>query len=111
MKTIFIISLSILLGVGGVAAADQGESGFETPKEGSEAYDASSFQPDAIEEPEAMPKVNAKGNLADLKAAKASSRIQDLERRVKSLELDYRFLDGRVREIDRTVSDLRRRRD
>ncbi len=47
--------------------------------------------------------------LVDLKLARALARIDVLERRIAGLERDSRFQDERIRNMDRTISDLRRR--
>ncbi|MBI3312974.1 MAG: hypothetical protein HYZ83_01905 [Candidatus Omnitrophica bacterium] len=38
------------------------------------------------------------------------NRIIELERRLNDLERSYRFLDDRLRSLDRSVDDLKRRR-
>lgn len=50
------------------------------------------------------------GNLVDLNAARSMRNIDDLERRVADLEKDNRLLVEKIRNLTRTVDDLKRRR-
>ena len=52
----------------------------------------------------------AEGKLINLEASRAAGRIDELQRRLSDLERDNRYLDDRIRALERTVDDLRRSR-
>ncbi|OGW83571.1 MAG: hypothetical protein A2Z83_05600 [Omnitrophica bacterium GWA2_52_8] len=58
--------------------------------------------------PESVQKVEEKA-LVDLGRSQALSRLNDLESRIEAVERDQQFLEDRVRMLDRSVDDLRRR--
>lgn|GEM_PF-1538535 len=68
---------------------------------------------------QAIPKATPASKLVDLNMEKGAqpdvigldtADVDDLERRVDRLERDIRFMEDRLRTVDRTVDDLRRRR-
>ncbi len=52
----------------------------------------------------------AEGKLVNLESSLAIDRIDDLQRRFQDLERSSRYLDERVRSLERTVDELRRHR-
>ena len=56
------------------------------------------------------PTANPPEQLVNMEQAADKSRVLDLERRLSDLERNYRFLDDRVRTLDRSLDDLKRRR-
>jgi hypothetical protein len=52
---------------------------------------------------------NNSGQLVDIETRRSSSKVDDLERRIRDLERAQRTTEDRVRDLDRQVSDLRRR--
>lgn len=47
--------------------------------------------------------------LVNMEPSKVNARFRELERRIVELERDGRFRDDRIRNLERTVEDLRRR--
>lgn len=48
--------------------------------------------------------------LVDLRASRNASKVEDLVRRVNDLERDSKSKTDRIRNLERTVDDLKRRR-
>ena len=66
----------------------------------------------AESKPEPPPKsepVQASGKLVDLGISRAVARIDTLEREVADLRRDNRTQDERIRALDRSIDDLKRR--
>ena len=53
---------------------------------------------------------SVRAELVDLGTDRVTSRMESMERRMNMLERDLGALESKVRNMDRTVSDLRRRR-
>ena len=70
----------------------------------------SSFAENAAEEKwEDVPPALPEGELVNLNTSRAQAQIDQLVRQVADLERNKRLQDERIRNIERTVDDLKRR--
>ncbi|MBI3306361.1 MAG: hypothetical protein HYZ84_00955 [Candidatus Omnitrophica bacterium] len=65
----------------------------------------------AVESPtEANQPGISEDQLVAMDQAAMRNRLVEIERRINEMERSYRFLDDRIRSLDRSVDDLKRRR-
>ena len=70
---------------------------------------------DYLAEPEEISDLTAPGEsdstgLVDMEDSKTRIRVRDLERRVRDLEVNQKFTEERIRSLDRSINDLKRKR-
>jgi hypothetical protein len=106
MKKTLLSALALILLFAGVSFAQQEESA-PAPKPTPSPLKAQVSKSQS----QATPAVNKTpaGNLVDLDMNRSINRLEDLERRVSSIERNDRYTDDRLRSIDRDVDDIKRR--
>jgi hypothetical protein len=106
MKKIVLSALILTFLFAGVSFAQQEESAPKpkpTPSPVKAQVSKSQSQPNS-----AVSKTPA-GDLVDLDMNRSLNRLEDLERRVSSIERNDRYTDDRLRSMDRDVDDIKRR--
>ena len=84
------------------------QAAMKEPQEPAETAPAEAPETARIKTPRTP--VPSKDELINLESAFTKTRLDDLERRIVSIEREFRFLEEQVRNIDRSVDDLKRRR-
>ena len=61
-------------------------------------------------ENDALKSPKSSEELTDLESSRTNTRLSALERKIVELERDVSYQNDQIRDLDRTVEDLRRRR-
>jgi len=110
-KIICLIIAMLVLGTVQVQAQQpKQEKDWEAVFEELEREVQETAKPVARERQTRVPAASSNEKLVDLDSSRAKTRIDDLERRVSQLERDQRFQDERIRNLDREINELRRRK-